>query len=237
MKILCINPPFFPRYSRQSRSPCVTKGGTFYYPYFLAYATGVLDKEGFDVKLVDAVANEWDKEDTMKFIRKFKPDLYVSDTSIPSFKNDVEFASRVKDEIGCNVCLVGGHRMDMRETFKLSKKIDFVCRGEYDYTLRDLARVLERGGKLSSVLGLSYRKGKKIINNKDRPLIQNLDELPFVSWVYKKHFGKDGIKKYFYASVRWPEVTILTARVWYSPQFQDIHFSLPIRMLRCQDKP
>ena len=212
MKILMINPPFMPKYSRQSRSPCVTKGGTFYYPYYLAYATGVLDKGGYDVKLVDAIANEWNKEETMKFIKEFKPDLYVSDTSIPSFKNDVEFASKVKDEVGCKVCLVGAHRMDMREAFRLSDKIDFVCRGEYDYTVRDLVKALESGKDLGNVLGLSYRKGNKIINNKDRQPIENLDELPFVSWVYKKHFGKDGIKKYFYASLRWPQVTILTAR-------------------------
>jgi len=58
-----LNPPFMKKFSRSSRSPCVTKGGTFYYPYYLAYATGALEKNGFkgDVKLVDAVANEWEQ--------------------------------------------------------------------------------------------------------------------------------------------------------------------------------
>ncbi len=66
MKVLMLNPPFHRRYSRQSRSPCVTKGGTFYYPYYLAYATGVLEN-GFDVKLIDAVARDWSRKDTIEF--------------------------------------------------------------------------------------------------------------------------------------------------------------------------
>lgn len=57
-----------------------------------------------------------------------------------------------------------------------------------------------------------FRKGKRLVKTEPRPLIKNLDELPWVSMVYKKHFGKKGIMKYFYASLLWPQVTILTAR-------------------------
>ena len=46
MKILLLNPPFHPRYSREQRSPAVTKGGTLYYPFWLAFAAGVLEREG-----------------------------------------------------------------------------------------------------------------------------------------------------------------------------------------------
>jgi hypothetical protein len=56
MKVLTLNPPFFLRFSREQRSPAVTKSGTLYYPMWLAYATGVLEQDGFDVKLVDAPA-------------------------------------------------------------------------------------------------------------------------------------------------------------------------------------
>ena len=58
MRVLTLNPPFLPRYSRQSRSPSVCKGATFYYPYYLAYATGNLEKNGFDVSLVGKKSGE-----------------------------------------------------------------------------------------------------------------------------------------------------------------------------------
>ncbi|MCD6590357.1 MAG: radical SAM protein [Candidatus Aenigmarchaeota archaeon] len=215
MRILMLNPPYLPRYSRQSRSPCVTKGGTFYYPYFLAYATGNLEKQGFtDVKLVDAVANEWSHEETLKFIETFRPDLVIMDTSTPSIYNDVSFANKIKQSLPpVHISLVGTHPSRLPdETMKLSKSIDSICRGEYDNTVVDLADKLERGKKLKTVKGLTYREKNKVIHNPNREFIKNLDELPFVSEVYKRHFGEKGIKKYFYASLLWPQVTILTAR-------------------------
>jgi len=209
-----LNPPFLKRYSRQSRSPCVAKGGTFYMPYFLAYATGVLEKNNFEVKLIDAVANEWDREQTIEFAKDFCPQLIIVDTSTPSIINDVEVASKLKLALGgAHICLVGTHPTALpEETLRMSTNIDSVCRGEYDYTVLDLAKKIESGGDLRTIDGLSFRFGGKIIHNKPRSLIQNLDELPFVSKVYKEHFGIEGIKKYFYASLIHPQVTILTSR-------------------------
>ncbi len=210
MKTLMLNPPFLPKYSRQSRSPCITKGGTFYYPYYLAYATGNLEKKGFRTKLLDAVANEWSHEETLRFVRNFRPDLVVIDTSTPSIYNDVHIASKIKNIGVRHVSLVGTHPTKLpEETLNLSKNINSVCRGEYDETVVELAETIEKGKDLKEVKELSYRKGKKIIHNPYRPLIKNLDSLPFVTEVYKKHLD---IRKYFYASLTWPQVTILTAR-------------------------
>jgi len=214
MKILMLNPPFIPGYSRQSRSPCVTKGGTFYYPYYLAYGTGALEKNGFRVKLVDAIADDWTHEDTIKFVKKFKPDLVVMDTSTPSIKNDILIVDEIKKILPhSHLCLGGTHAGKVPdETFQMSKNIDSIIRKEYDFAVLDLAKAIEDNKNLETVDGISFRKNGKIIHNKPRANIENLDDLPFVSEVYLRHFGKKGIKKYFYASVRWPQVTILTAR-------------------------
>lgn len=210
MKILMLNPPFLPRYSRQSRSPCVTKGGTFYYPYYLAYATGNLEKHGFEVRLADAVADEWTRGETLRFVKNFKPDLVFVDTSTPSIYNDVEIASDIKRLGASHVSLVGTHPSRLpKETLSLSKYVDSICRDEYDNTAVELAEALEKSGDLSKVRGVTYRKGRRIFTNSLSPLIKDLDSLPFVSAVYKKHLD---IKKYFYASLTWPQVTILTAR-------------------------
>lgn len=213
MKVLMLNPPFLSKFSRQSRSPCVTKGGTFYYPYFLAYATGVLEKNGFEVMLTDAVANEWSREETIKFAKEFNPQLIVIDTSTPSIINDMQVADLLKNALpNAHITLVGTHPTALPEEVLKKCKADSVCRGEYDYTVRDLAIALKKNKSLKTVKGLSFKLNKKIIHNPARELIKNLDELLFVSQVYKKHFSKEGIKKYFYASLRWPQITILTAR-------------------------
>jgi radical SAM superfamily enzyme YgiQ (UPF0313 family) len=211
MKILILNPPFLPKFSRSSRSPAVTKGGTLYYPYFLAYACGFLEKNGFNVKLIDAVAREWTHEQTVKFAKEFNPSLIVIDTSTPSIYNDVNVGEKIKNVLpDIHIALVGTHPTALPEqTLQLSEKIDSICRGEYDYTVGDLAQTIEENRSLDLVDGLTFRNGKKIKHNKQRKLIENLDELPFVSEVYKKHLN---IRDYFYASLRYPQVTILTAR-------------------------
>lgn len=211
MKILCLNPPFLPKYSRQSRSPCVTKGRTFYYPYYLAYAAGVLDKNDFEVKLIDAVAKNWSHANTIKFVQDFEPGLVIVDTSTPSIYNDVEVAAKIKKILpSTHITLVNTHPSRVPdETFGLSKFIDSICRGEFDYTVLDLAKAVEANNSLKTIPGLSFREDDKIVHNKNRELIKNLDELPFASKVYKKHLN---IKDYFYASLKYPQITILTAR-------------------------
>lgn len=210
MKVLMLNPPFLPKFSRQSRSPAVTKGGTIYMPIFLSYCCVVLEKEGFEVKLVDAPAKGLALKNVLRIAKKFNPKLIVCDTSTPSIYNDAKVAEKLKEATGSFVILVGTHVSALpEETLKLSNKIDAVARREYDYTIRDLAHVLEQEKGLRSVLGISYRRGKKIIHNPDRPMIENLDELPFVTSVYKKHLN---VKDYFYSSAGYPMVMIMTGR-------------------------
>ena len=210
MKVLLLNPPFLPKFSRESRSPATTKGGTLYYPYYLAYATGVLEKNGFDVKLIDAVANGWDKEQTVNIVKNFSPQLIVIETSTPSVVNDMQVADALKEALpSIYVALVGTHPSVLPEEVLKSCKADLVCIGEYDYTILDLARAIEKSKPLYTVDGISYKDYKGIRHTKPRKLIENLDELPFVSEVYKKHLN---IRDYFYASVTHPQVTILTAR-------------------------
>ncbi|MBU4245797.1 MAG: radical SAM protein, partial [Nanoarchaeota archaeon] len=210
MKILAVNPPYIKGFSRQSRSPCVTKSGTLYMPYFLSYMVGVLEKEGFDVLLIDAVAKNMSRDQVMELAKRENPALVVIDTSTPSIYNDVAVADAIKEAVPtAHINLVGTHPTAMpHETIALGK-IDSVCCSEYDYTVRDLAKALEAGKKLDSVAGLSFASGKKIVDNLPRELIKNLDELPFVSEVYKKHLN---VRDYFYASLTFPQVTILTAR-------------------------
>ena len=214
MKILLVNPPFLKNYSRQSRSPCVTKSGTLYFPYFLAYTTGAAEKAGFEAKLVDAIISGLTPEKAAETAKEFAPDLIVLDTSTPSIYNDVRFAEALKKALpGAHITLTGTFPTNMPEyTLKLSKEIDSVCRGEYDYTVVELAKTLERNGDMKSVKGLAYLKNGKMTVTEPRPPIADLDELPFVSAVYKKHLGEALMKKYFYASVTWPYIQVLTAR-------------------------
>jgi len=210
MRILLLNAPFLPKFSRQSRSPAVTKSGTIYMPILLSYCCGVLEKEGFDVKLVDAPAKCYTNEQVLNIIDEFRPQLVVIDTSTPSIKNDVKFLREIKNRINTFVILVGTHASALPEqTLNMSNKIDAIAIGEYDYTIKDLAHALEEGKNLNTVKGILYRKNEEVIRTEDRPFIENLNELPFVSSVYKKHLD---IRDYFFAAAEYPMIMIFTGR-------------------------
>ncbi|MBI1920077.1 MAG: radical SAM protein [Geobacter sp.] len=213
MKVLMLNPPFLPRYSRESRSPAVAKSGTFYYPMWLAYATGVLENAGFEVKLIDAPARGYDLEHVRKEARLFNPHLVVLDTSTPSIVNDIQVLEGLKeDNPDLFTLMVGRHVSALpEETMARSTRIDAVAIGEYDHIVRDLALALRDGLPLSGVRGLLWRDRNtgEVVRNDPMPYIEDLDSLPFVSEVYKRHLL---IEDYFYGHSLFPIITMVTGR-------------------------
>lgn len=227
MKVLCLNPPFkteYGRYSRTSRSPAITKSGTIYYPIWLCYVAGVLEESGHDVNVIDSCAYKYDLNKILELVTSLKPEIAALETSTPSIYSDAKAGSKIKELTpSCFVVLMGTHPTALpEETLQMNCEIDAVAIGEADYTVRDLAHKISRADRrklqedmeyrnniLSSVDGLAYRAGGRIIINRRRELIKSLDALPFVSKVYKRHLDT---KKYFFAASDYPEVQIMTAR-------------------------
>ena len=216
MKILALNPPFLPKFSRESRSPAVAKSGTLYYPMWLAYAAGWCEKAGHEVRLMDAAAQCMSVEQTVAAAAGFGPALAVLDTSTPSIYSDIETGRALKAAVPqLFVVLVGVHVSALPvETLRAAEGIDAVAFGEYDATVAELAAVLSKGGRgdaaLRGVAGLAFRdSGGAVVKNAARPYLENLDDMPYVSAVYKKHLD---IGPYFYGHSRYPLIVLVTGR-------------------------
>jgi len=211
MKIYMLNPPFIENFVRCGRWQGVaSRGGTLYYPIWLAYAAGVLEKEGHKVKLVDAVAWKWDKKKVLEDASHFSPDLIIVDSNFSSLTNDCDIAKLIKENTGALSVLVGPPASQFPEKI-LNNDVDVIARFEYDLTIRDIARAIEEGKDFENIKGISYKENGKIIHNPDREFMtsEDLDKLPFVSEVYKKHLN---IKDYFLGHTLYPMVQIFTGR-------------------------
>jgi anaerobic magnesium-protoporphyrin IX monomethyl ester cyclase len=211
MNVLLLNPPFRGRFSRAARSPGVTRGGTIYYPIWLAYAAGGLERDGFQVRLVDAPAAGLSLERILAGLADFPPRLAVLDTSTPSLASDLRAAAEIKTRFPeCAVVVVGTHVSALpEETLRASAAVDAVARREYDATVLDLARSIRNGGDASAVAGLSFSRDGAIVHNPDRPLLEDLDALPFVTEVFGRHLD---VRDYYFAAARYPMVMTMTAR-------------------------
>jgi len=212
MRVLFLNPPFHPRFSREQRSPAVTKSGTLYYPKWLATAAGVAIKNGHDVDLVDSPAAGYSVQDIINRITAKDLEAVVCDTSTPSILNDVSVIhSLVAAKPSLHVLLVGRHVSALpTETLAMSNALEAVAIREYEYTVRDWLAAKSCGADLSGVEGLVWRsRAGEIITNPPRPVIENLDELPFVSEIYKRFLRAPD---YFYGHSLWPLVVFDTSR-------------------------
>jgi radical SAM superfamily enzyme YgiQ (UPF0313 family) len=211
MKILALNPPFHPRYSREQRSPAVTKSGTLYYPMWLAYAVGLLEKHGYPIMFIDAAARCIGMEKVLARCRSFQPDVVLLDTSTPSIHNDAAVASDLKTNFpDAFIAMVGVHVSALpQKTLEEAPAVDAVAVGEYEHTVLEMVRALENREGLETVKGLAHKSGDRVLVNPRREYLQDLDSLPFVSSVYKKHLDHT---RYFYSHSKHPIVTIITGR-------------------------
>ncbi|HQP99810.1 MAG TPA: radical SAM protein [bacterium] len=252
MRVLFLNPPFLPRYSRSQRSPGVIRSGTLYYPLWLAYATGMVEREGFDTRLVDCPANGMDDDAVLSLIRSWQPEIVFIDTSTPSAESDLDLAQTIQRQFPETwVFPVGTHvTATYEETLRTYPDLRGVCLGEYDETVMELCKRKARSedlvgtpgtaivnptptlsgqgrsnetGTINTTLTLpnlgegSSDFSPKIGGNEEgidlvvqhRDKIKDLDSLPWVSQVYRKHLR---IEDYFYSITRHPVITIITGR-------------------------
>jgi len=189
----------------------VTKGGTLYYPIWLAYATGVCEQAGHEVRLVDAPALGIEMPQVLQQLGAFVPQLIVVDTSTPSIYSDAAVAGELKKPFpNAFILLVGTHPSALPgECLQLHAGIDGVALGEYDATVQELAAALEGHADLQAVSGLVLRTADGFVQTPTREKIEDLDSLPFVSQVYKRHLNP---RDYFFAAASYPMVMIITGR-------------------------
>lgn len=185
MRVLFIESPPSMDWTRKSRitsggrrHPALCVSGEITYSYLNLSAASVLRKEGLDVRYVHCQSEGIDIPELEKKMKKINPDLVVID--VHHIKAPVDFhIAKIAREINSKTVFVGAFATATSEKlFELCPELDFVALREYDHTIRDLARTIEKKGDVSKVKGIKYRKGKGAKESPSRGLIQNLDELP-----------------------------------------------------------
>jgi radical SAM superfamily enzyme YgiQ (UPF0313 family) len=144
-----------------------------------AYIAGVLEKEGYKVRVYDTPP--YQKSNLIDFIKKFRPDIIGISCMTPSFSKACEMAKEIKANFDLPIVFGGIHPTAMPVQTLENDFIDFVIPGEGEYTFLELVRALSGEMKLSDVLGLGYKESKKIIMNSPRPMLENIDSIPFPS--------------------------------------------------------
>ena len=129
-------------------------------------------------------------------------------TSTPSFASDVQVAQALKDaNPALKIGFVGAKvAVQPEESLAQGAPIDFVARNEFDFTIKEIAE----GRDWAAVDGISWRNAAgAIVHNKDRAMLEDMDQLPFVTEVYKRDLR---IEDYFIGYLLHPYVSLYTGR-------------------------
>ncbi len=220
MKVLLVNPPqiFYPG----SEPPA----GNL--PLGLMYVAAVLDKAGYKVELLDAFLTNFSFRKIgdiievgmpyrriMDEIRKRKPDIVgISNPFSCQVENSVRVADIVKEIDPSILTVVGGPHVTVVpvEFLKEAKNFDIAVIGEGEYTMLDIIRFFEGYKKISDVQGIAYRNEQTVLLNSPRPLIKNLDDLPYPAYHLVEMEQYLNPKKIEYRSFKNRAISMITSR-------------------------
>ena len=175
---------------------------SFWYPTWLAQPAALVENS----KLIDAPPHKTSLADVVAQAKDF--DLVVAHTSVPSFKSDVKVIEAMK---AANPSLKAGMigakvAVNAEGSLREAPAIDFVARNEFDFTIKDVAD----DQNWAEIKGISFRNRQGVIvNNADRPMIENMDSLPWVTPVYQRDLK---MENYFIGYLKHPYISIYTGR-------------------------
>jgi anaerobic magnesium-protoporphyrin IX monomethyl ester cyclase len=143
----------------------------------LASIAGNVDAH-HDVAIADLILAQGRVRETVEtLVRRLAPDLVG--LSVMTFQRRtalalVQLIRRMQPQARF---VVGGYDPSLAlDAYELPEHgIDFAVRGEGDLTFRSLVRALERGGPLSDIPGLSFRRDGRFRHNPPRP-VNTLDD-------------------------------------------------------------
>ena len=161
--------------------------GVFHHPLLiplgLAYLAAVLEKEGHEVKVIDCPACKIDHEKLKTELSLFNPTLIGITSTTPTTPSALQSARAAKEACPNAKVIMGGPHATFMDKEILSEEpaVDMVVRGEGEQTLLELTQKsddLDDPNTLKTINGLTFKKDGKIVQTPDRPLIEDLDELP-----------------------------------------------------------
>ena len=204
MKTLFLHPPSFEGFDggAGSRYQARREVRSFWYPTWLAQPAALVP----DSKLVDAPPAGLRLADILPMASKYE--LLVMHTSTPSFASDLKVAEAFREiNPRIKIGLVGAAvAVDPQASLRASPAVDFVCDKEFDFTIKDVAE----GRPLRQIAGLSFRSPSgAIVHNPPRPVLENMDELPFVTEVYRRDLR---VEDYFIGYLKHPYLSLYTGR-------------------------
>lgn len=173
MKIALLTPPI------ASLNPIIRNLWFNSPPLGLGYIGAVLKKEGHEISIWDPPAQGLSFYETLDHIKDFGPEILGISVNTCSSDMAAKFLKKAKKAIPDLLTVAGGPHITADYEYITGQKIDFGIVGEGEITASELFSSLEKGESVKKIDGIIYKNSGKLVKNKPRSLIEDLDKLPF----------------------------------------------------------
>ena len=171
-------------------------------PFGIIQLAAYLEKEVKDaeIEVLDCNAQQTDWKGMENKIESFNPDIVASSALATCntylVARTLETAKKVNPAI---LTVAGGQHFTAtaQESLEAYPEIDVIVRGEGEQTFTELVKNSAKKSSFPQITGISFRHNGKILHNPPRPLIKNLDDLPYPGY----HFVKHIVHKYHFAAM------------------------------------
>lgn len=153
---------------------------TYVYPVIPAYAATLLQAEGYEIKWLDGIAEDWSYQEWLQKICAYQPDLLLLETKTPVIQRHWSIIDQLKTKLPqMKIALAGDHATALPEESLEKSLVDYVLTGgNFDFLTLNLAQHLKNQVKLEK--GVWYRKEGKVINTGKFSLKDDLNQLPMI---------------------------------------------------------
>ncbi|MFW9971987.1 MAG: B12-binding domain-containing radical SAM protein [Candidatus Odinarchaeota archaeon] len=171
MKILLINPPS-PQEQRYFTNP----------PIGLLSLASVLKEKNHEVQILDLYTFGGDHKELINSIKKQKFEV-VGITGMSFQHNTILRMAKLVKIVDPNIITIlgGAHASALPELLLKDKNVDFILRGEADYSLPAFLDVINKPNEWNRIAGLCFKTDDDITIS-PLEIIDNIDSLPIPAW-------------------------------------------------------
>jgi magnesium-protoporphyrin IX monomethyl ester (oxidative) cyclase len=221
MKVMLIYPPITV-FGSDPTIPSIVQ------PLGLAYVAGYLEKEGFQVTILDARGLSGERvikdrksalyglsdEEIVKRIESENPDVVGISCMWTAYSGDAHRIARLvkKYREDLTVIFGGAHASQFYEMVLRDDNINIVVIGEGEATVAEVLKRIKDGISFEDVKGIAYKVDGKIVKNPLREPIKDIDQIPFPArhLLNMSIYLEESMKGKF--AMRSPSVPMITSR-------------------------
>lgn len=156
-----------------------------YFPIGSAYIAAVLKKEGHDVHVYNQDKEHYPDEHLTHHLESNHYDV-IGVSVIGGYyqhRKLLGLSRAINNSKYRPFFIIGGHGPSPEPEYFLKKTMaDVVVIGEGELTVVELLKAIANNSSLEGILGIAYRDGEEVVINDRRPLIKNIDSIPWPAY-------------------------------------------------------